>query len=55
MTGTTCNPNESTMKQADSARASQRAASVRIALLLAVTAVALFGGTIVAQLFAVRV
>jgi hypothetical protein len=52
MTDTTCYPNESTMKPANSARASQHAANVRTALLLAFIAVALFGGAIVSQLFA---
>jgi len=40
------------MKQANSAQTSQRAASVRIALLLAILAAASFGATIVAQSFA---
>jgi len=51
----TSHPSVSKMKQASSAKTSQRAASVRIALLLAIIAVALFGGTIVAQSFAVHV
>ena len=37
------------MKQANSAQTSQRAASVRIAILLAVLAVAAFASTIVSQ------
>jgi uncharacterized membrane protein YtjA (UPF0391 family) len=42
------------MKQANTAQTSQRAASVRIARLLAVVAVALFVVTFVAQAFAVH-
>jgi len=42
------------MNQAGSPRMSQRSASVRIALLLAVMAVVLFGGTIVVQSFVVH-
>jgi hypothetical protein len=39
------------MKQANAAQTSQRATSVRIALLLAVLAAAVFAGTIVLQSF----
>jgi len=42
------------MNQVSSARTSQRSASVRIALLLGVMAVVLFGGTIVVQSFVVH-
>jgi len=42
------------MRQANAAQTSQRAANVRIALLLAVVAVALFVVTFVAQGFAVH-
>jgi hypothetical protein len=41
------------MKQANSAQTSQRAANIRIALLLAVIAAASLGVTIVAQSFGV--
>ena len=37
------------MKQANSAQTSQRAASIRIAILLAILAAAVFGITIVSQ------